>query len=391
MTDFGHAYGRHEKHKVDALLPAESFQRRARLYLALFFVGLGLYMLRGFLPALLWGGVFAICLWPVYQRLQRRWGRSVWLPAAFTTLLMLVFIIPVIFVGYKLADEIHTMRHWLETVMQTGIPRPPWIDRLPFGATGAHKWWQENLADPKRLKELRTSLDLGFGHGVHVRQLSTQVLHRGSQILHRGLLFAFSLLTLFFLLKDGQSITARCLRGSHRLFGPQGKRLARQIISSIHGTLSGLVLVGLGEGAVMGVAYIIADAPQPLIFALGTAVCAMIPMLGWVAVTLVCLLILAKGNMVAALAVWLLGAVMLFLADHFIRPVLIGGSTKVPFLWVLLGILAGAETWGLLGLFLGPAIMAVVHLLWTRWTDTNAERKELDRAETPTRPNSPAK
>ena len=58
----------------------------------------------------------------------------------------------------------------------------------------------------------------------------------------------------------------------------------------------------------------------------------------------------------------------IFIADHTIRPALIGGATKLPFLWVLLGILGGVETLGLLGLFVGPAIMAVLILLWRQWT-----------------------
>ena len=55
---------------------------------------------------------------------------------------------------------------------------------------------------------------------------------------------------------------------------------------------------------------------------------------------------------------------MVGIADHFIRPVLIGGATRLPFLWVLIGILGGVETLGLLGLFVGPATMAVLVMLW---------------------------
>jgi predicted PurR-regulated permease PerM len=62
--------------------------------------------------------------------------------------------------------------------------------------------------------------------------------------------------------------------------------------------------------------------------------------------------------------------VITFLADHFVRPVLIGSATKLPFIWVLFGILGGVTTWGLLGLFLGPAIMAALILLWREWTET---------------------
>ncbi len=65
-----------------------------------------------------------------------------------------------------------------------------------------------------------------------------------------------------------------------------------------------------------------------------------------------------------------------FVADHFVRPVLIGGTTRLPFLWVLLGILGGVETWGLLGLFLGPAIMAALMLLWREWAGTEQSPRE---------------
>ncbi|GBR52258.1 permease [Neokomagataea thailandica NBRC 106555] len=195
----------------------------------------------------------------------------------------------------------------------------------------------------------------------------------GSQLAQRGMVFSFSMLTLFFLLKDGDHVIEKALLGSQRLFGKQGETIARQIISSVHGTVSGLILVGLGEGVIMGIAYAFAGAPQPLIFAMVTAVAAMVPLLAWPTVGIVVLLLLVKSGMVSAIIVAALGAIVIFVADHFIRPALIGGSTQLPFLWVLLGILGGAETWGLLGLFLGPAIMASLHLLWTLWTSDKTE------------------
>ncbi|QDH12982.1 AI-2E family transporter [Formicincola oecophyllae] len=342
-----------------------AFQNKARACLALFFILAGIYALRSFIPALLWGGIFAVCLWPLYAMAERRFGQHLWLPIMFTIVLTLVFLVPLTFLGYKLIDEIQSGVAWLKSVKLSGLPMPSWLGKLPFGASAATRWWQTYLAHPDKLSQLLQTVNVGHGF-----RMTRQV---GSEVIHRCVVFVFSLLTLFFTLKDGDAIISRCLRGSHRLFGPQGKTMARQIISSIHGTLAGLVLVGLGEGAILGVAYIVSGAPQPLLLALGTALAAMVPMAGWVAMTIVCILIQAKGHLVAAVATWLFGGVILFLADHFVRPVLIGGTTKVPFLWVLLGILGGAETWGLLGLFLGPAIMAVLHLLWLRWTDARPD------------------
>jgi len=65
-----------------------------------------------------------------------------------------------------------------------------------------------------------------------------------------------------------------------------------------------------------------------------------------------------------AIAVLAFGSTVVFVAAHFVRPALIGGSIRLPFVWVLLGILAGVESFGLLGLFLGPALLAVLITLW---------------------------
>jgi predicted PurR-regulated permease PerM len=71
--------------------------------------------------------------------------------------------------------------------------------------------------------------------------------------------------------------------------------------------------------------------------------------------------------MVAAAIVAVIGLAVVFVADHFVRPVFIGEATRLPFLWVLLGILGGVEVWGLIGLVMGPALMAVLMLLWREW------------------------
>ena len=73
--------------------------------------------------------------------------------------------------------------------------------------------------------------------------------------------------------------------------------------------------------------------------------------------------------MAAATLVAAAGLLVIFIADHAVRPALIGGTTRLPFLWVLLGILGGVESFGLLGLFVGPAVMAALMLLWREFTE----------------------
>ena len=175
-------------------------------------------------------------------------------------------------------------------------------------------------------------------------------------------------MTLFFLFRDGDYLAEQMQRASHRAFGPSGERVGRQIIASVHGTVDGLVLVGIGEGVLLGIAYAFAGVPHPTLLGAITAVAAMIPFGAPLVFGFAALLLVGQGSGLAAIVVLAVGMIVTFVADHFVRPVLIGGATKLPFLWVLFGILGGVATWGLLGLFLGPAIMAALILLWREWT-----------------------
>lgn len=348
------------------LLPTAATTRRrevARLALAALLFAMGAWTIWRYLPALAWAGVFAIALWPLLQAAQRRWppGRhNVLIPALFTLAVGLLFVVPVVFVAVRLGSEAHGVAVWLRDIRTTGIPEPPWIDTLPFGSSQVAAWWQANLADPHGSTEL---LDR-FDHEQAVT-FSRQI---GSLVLRRVVVFGFTLLTLFFLFRDGRHLTRQMRIASARAFGASGERIGEQIVASVRGTVNGMVLVGLGVGALLGVSYAVAGVPHPVMFGALTAVAAMIPFGAPLVFGIAGLLLLGKGATTAAIAVVAFGMVVTFTADHAIRPALIGGTTRLPFLWVLLGILGGVETWGLLGLFLGPAIMAALILLWRDWT-----------------------
>ena len=107
--------------------------------------------------------------------------------------------------------------------------------------------------------------------------------------------------------------------------------------------------------------------PHPTLFAAATAIAAMIPFGAALLFCAAAQIVLAAGAVGPAIAIVAVGTVVVFVADHAVRPALIGGATKLPFVWVLLGILGGVETFGLLGLFLGPALMAALHMIWSDW------------------------
>jgi len=340
-------------------------QTRAALVAIILLALAGLWTLLPFLAAAGWAAVFAVSLWPWYVRCQARWpgrGRAL-LPAGVTLLILLIFVLPLIMIAMALAHDSADFIQFVQQSGAQGIPPPHILAQLPFGDQMVG-WWQANLAQPGALSRLsilhgeggRSSLDLGG------RFLGA--------VLHRLLIIVFMLLIFFFMLRDGDSLSRGLRVGIARAFGPAGEQVGEQIVQAIRGTVNGLVVVGLGEGVLMGAAYYVAGVPHPAILGLLTGLLSAIPLGAVVAYAAAAGLLAMNGAIGAAIAIGVLGSVVVFVADHFIRPVLIGGATRLPFLLVLLGIIGGIEAWGLIGIVLGPALMAALLLLWREWIGT---------------------
>jgi predicted PurR-regulated permease PerM len=356
-------------------------QRNTNLVAALLLFAGGLFTLRDFLPALAWAAVFGIALFPWFRQCAQKWPKHKreLLPALFVLAVVLVFVVPVVMIAVPLASDWHDARVWLTQAEQNGVSPPDFLGRLPDGAK-LTSLWQDNLGAPEQIK----TLTHGAVHGAIQGNGAKVATKIGAETIHRLVLIGFMLLALFFLLRDADSVVEQLQVGSRRAFGEPGEDIGRQIINSVHGTVNGMVLVGLGEGVLMGIAYVIVGVPDATLFGLLTAILAMVPYGATVAVIVVGGVVAAGGSTVAGLVVIVLGLVMAFIADHFIRPVLIGGATRLPFLWVLLSILGGLSAWGLVGLFIGPAIMAALILLWREWIGSqkgpmNPEPEEIER------------
>ena len=335
-------------------------QKRAGMIAAAIMFVAGIATLRDFLPALVWAVIFAIGLWPTFVRATQRWPqhRRELIPMLAIAIIVLVFVIPVVMIAVLLVSDAHAASLWVQQVRHTGIAPPPFLGQLPFGQKLV-TFWQQQLGTPGSISAL-------VSHGMQGGLLATG-REIGAQAVHRLVLLGFMLLALFFLLRDADDVVEQLRVGSRRAFGAAGEDVGRQIINSVHGTVNGLILVGIGEGVILGVAYAVAGVPHPTLFGLLTALLAMIPFGAVIAFVAAALVLLANGSTVAAIAILVLGFAVTFIADHFVRPALIGGATRLPFIWVLLGILGGVQTYGLVGLFLGPAIMAALILLWREW------------------------
>jgi predicted PurR-regulated permease PerM len=317
----------------------------------------GLWISATFIPSLIWAAIIAIAIDPLYARAETRWpgGRRAWLPTIATFLIAVLVLAPLTVAVVEAAREARTVITWLTNARTNGLAEPAWVQNLPF-AQEISTWWQNNLATPEG-----TAFQLDRVQGSILGGNSATV---GRNLIRRSVVFAFTLIALFFLLRERDEFIAQLKAGGRRLLGSCGDRIGAQLIRSVRGTIDGLVLVGIGEGAVMALVYVIAGVPHPILLGLLTAVAAMIPFGAAVMFGIAALMLIGQAMVGWAVAVFAIGMVVVGIADHFVRPFLIGGSTRLPFLWVLIGILGGVESLGLIGLFVGPAAMAVLIMLW---------------------------
>ena len=364
-----------------AATPESMSQLRARMVLAAGFVLIGLWILRDFLPALAWAGVLSIALWPAYANLLRLLPRSRLIaPLLLTLSVGMVIIAPLVLLGIAIAHETHFVVDLIAHARHSGIAVPGWVVQLPVVGNTIAEWWNANLSDPVMAEAL-------FGR-LNTRMLAESAREYGGEIARRLILLLFTLLTLFFLFRDGSRLAEQLRALSDRVIGIRGQQISRHMIAAVHGTVNGLVLVGLAEGVVLGIVYFAVDLPYPASVGAVTGVLAVIPFGAPVIYTLAALYMLGIGKALGGIIIFGAGSVVVFVADHFIRPVLIGGAARLPFLWVLFGLLGGLETMGFIGLFLGPAIMAALIALWREWTDSpepvpEPQRQRRRRAQRP--------
>jgi predicted PurR-regulated permease PerM len=329
-------------------------QRFGRMILAIGLALLATWMLWSFLPAIAWAGVLAIATWPLCSIGQRHLGRT-WTAATLVTAITLVLLVPMLLIGMEMAREAGAVVQWAQSAAASNPTSPAWLSNLPLVGTRLASWWRSSMAGSPSTADLSARLDLP----AIVEWARTL----GGEIAWRLTTLALTLLILFFIYRDGEKFIEQVTTISDRLFGRAGGRLGASMVTTVRETVNGQLFVGLGEGFVLGIAYAVCGLPHPLLLGALTVVLAIIPFGAPLLVAAASLVLVIQSDTIQAFGLLVFGS-FVFLAEYFVRPLLIGSSARLSFIWVLLGIFGGLSTFGIVGLFLGPAILAALIALW---------------------------
>lgn len=341
-------------------------RRRLRAWFGAAVLLVALWTARSYLAAIVWAIIIAVAIWPLYRRMLRSGTDRDWLAPALVTLLSAVVLMtPLLLAAAELGRDGQAVLDWIGRVQQKGIEMPGWLTRLPILGEHVDRWWRSHVSDPNGLRTLFAD--------VNFESWATWMRSLGGELAYRVLLAFITFLTLFALLRDGEKAGTRVLCLAEEWLGHPGERLFEKVAVATRGVVNGTVLVAIGEGLLIGVGYWVAGLPQALFFTLLTAAFAMLPFGAWIAFTAAALMLaLQHDAWFNAAGVFGWGAAVMLAGDNFVQPALVGGSARLPLVWTLVGILGGVETFGLVGLFVGPVVMAALYAIWRDWTKPGA-------------------
>ncbi|MFT3690235.1 AI-2E family transporter [Paenirhodobacter sp.] len=364
--------GGHARRKLDpdilARVPHRTVFRRplisdisAARWLLLAIIAASVYFFYGFLVPVLAAGVICLASWPIRIWAVERLGRT-GAAAALVLLIVCFVVVPITMALVYAFGELQSWTGWAFEVNAVGAPTPDWMVRLPRVGPWVDAQWREFIGRPGAIGEMVQVVS-----GSNIGAIYRGVLTAGALAFHLALTLLFVLVTLFVLYRDGEKIAAQIDRVGLRILPTRWERLSRVVPATISATVTGMTLIAIGEGVVLGIAYWLAGAPSPVTLGVITGFMALIPGGAPLSFTLVSVYLVATGQTVPGIALFVWGTVELFTVDKTIRPVLVGGPVKLPFLPTLFGLVGGVKTMGLVGLFVGPVLMALLVSIWREW------------------------
>ncbi|WP_438618297.1 AI-2E family transporter [Oryzifoliimicrobium ureilyticus] len=355
------------------LIPSISAAR----WLLLLIAAAGVYFFHGFLIPVLAALVIGFASWPLFRRLLSQVNGNTTIAATIAIICIVAFIVlPLGFAIHYTTGEVKDWLTWAIKANREGAPTPQWMLALPFAGPYVDQIWTKYVGSPGALGEFIQAVS-----GAHIGNIYRAVVVAGGNAFHLLLTMLFMLIALFFVYRDGSAFSRQIDMLGERILPNRWERISRVVPATISSTVVGMTLIAIGEGIVLGVAYFIAGVPSPVTLGVITGIMALIPGGAPLSFTLVSVYLVASGSHVAGIALLTWGTVELFIVDKTLRPKLVGGPIKLPFLPTFFGLVGGVKTMGFLGLFIGPVLMALLVAIWREWLRDIAETPEEPMAE----------
>lgn len=316
------------------------------------------YVIQPFMTAILLAAILAVVSWPMYERALTSFGNRPTVAATLmVTVVIVTVLIPLSIITGVLAHQIPQLIHWVKDWVASGMQLPHWLVSMPYVGESINEAFHFGF-DPAALGDfIQKAIDpvtkwvlsasVGIGNGLFQMALVAFIV--------------------FFFYRDGNTLARRVQLFLRRVSGDLANEYADILIKTTRSVVFGVLGTAIGQGLVAALGFIIADVPGVVMLSFAVCVLSVVPVgppLVWgsVAVWLV-----ASDQVGWAVFLVLWGTLAVSSVDNFIKPILISRGTALPLALVFLGVLGGIMSFGMLGVVLGPILLAASIAMMRTW------------------------
>jgi predicted PurR-regulated permease PerM len=347
-----------------------------RVTLAVLFIGAlitaSFWVFKPFLTSFIWATIIVVATWPVLFKLQAwLWHRRGLAVAAMTIILLLVFVIPLTLAIFTIVGSADKVTGWVESLSTSTVPTmPDWVGRIPLvGKNIAARWQQITALPPEELSARLTP---------YAKEALRWFMAKAGGIGMMILQFLLTVIISAILYAKGETAAAGIRSFARRLAGQKGDETAVLAAKAVRGVALGVVLTAIIQSALGGIGLAVTGVPAVAIL---TAVMFML-CIAQVGPALVLILSIVwlfyKGENLwgGVLIAW---SIPVLILDNIIRPFLIKKGADLPLLLIFAGVIGGLIAFGIIGLFIGPVVLAVSHVLIKAWvSEGESEQKSSE-------------
>lgn len=325
-------------------------------------------VLQPFIVPLIWGAILAYVSWPMHLRVLKMCGNRSPVASLITTLIVTVIIVvPLVWLVLLARVEALAAYQAIQEFLATKPVLPQAIRDLPYVGAQAQDVLDQLAADPTALRG--QVLVLMEQSSVEVTRL---IGGAGRNI---AKLF-FAVFSLYFLLRDGPRLMREARAVLEGILGPRVHDYLDAAGYTTQAVVYALMLGALAQGVVAGIGYWIFGVEAPALMGALTVLIALVPFGAPMVWGSLAVWALVRGDLVNGTGLILWGLILVSWVDNIVRPLVISNATRMPFLLVVFGVLGGVLAFGLVGLFIGPVLLAVSLAIWREWLEEHSTKEE---------------
>lgn len=335
-------------------------------------IAAGFLIMRPFIPSLIWAATIVMATWPFMLKVEAwLWGKRGLAVAAMTIVMLFLFIVPFSLAVLAIIENADKIAVWVKSIQTQPLPTlPHWLSGIPILGSRLASAWDSIRTGPEGITSRLAP---------YAGQLLNWFLSQAGGV---GLILIQFLLTVVIaaiFYSKGEAVSAGIIRFARRLGGEHGEIIAVLTVHTVRGVALGVVGTALIQSLLGGLGLIVSGVPAVAIL---TAV-----------MFILCVAQVGPGLVLIPVVIWLFysgqtawGTVLLIWSifvgtfDNFLRPILIRRGADLPLPLVFAGVIGGLITFGAVGLFIGPVVLAIIYKLLAVWVDS-AEVKLEKQAE----------